>query len=164
MAASNTITEPICQVAPEPGTRGSLGVYLLLLGAQTVGAALVFVNGLPIYRQMIGDFSKHQPHPGILWWAVAAVALIQFAYWLRVRLQPALPRRGHIVIGHLASFLARLSFIFASSTFTVIFFARFDQLSLPPHRILMLLALLFSLFCYTLELERLAKALSPTES
>src|SRR5437867_9453419 len=114
MAASNTITEHIHHAAPEPETRGSLGLYFLLLGVQTVGAALVFVNGLPIYRQMIGDFSNQRAQPGILWWAVAAVMLIQFAYWLRVRLQPALPRKGHIVIGHLAFFIARLSFIFAS--------------------------------------------------
>src|SRR5260221_6050297 len=117
MASPNQITEHSYPLAPARGTRGGLGLYLLLLGVQTIGASLVFVNGVPIYRQMIGDFSRHQPHPEILWWAVAAVALIQFAYWLRVRLQPALPRRGHIVIGHFASFLARLSFFFASSTF-----------------------------------------------
>jgi hypothetical protein len=34
------------------------------------------MNGLPIYRQMVGDFSKHQAEPGILWWAVVAVALM----------------------------------------------------------------------------------------
>jgi len=135
---------------------------LLLLTAQTVGAAIILVNGMPVYRQMVGDFPNHQPHPGILWWAVVAVIIIQAAYWLRVRLQPPLPWRAHVVIGHLAFFVARLSFIFASSTFTVIFFARFDQLSLPPHRIAMVLALLFSLFCYTLELERLARALQGT--
>src|SRR6266536_2598909 len=143
MAAQNTVIEPIGQVGPKPGSGGGLGLYLLLLAAQTVGAALILANGVPIYREMTRDFS-HPPHPGILWWAVAAVALIQFAYWLRVGLQPALPRRGHIVIAHLAYFIARLSFIFASSTFTVVFFARFEQLSLPPHRIVMVLALLFS--------------------
>ena len=63
------------------------------------------------------------------------------------------------MVGHLAAFVARLSFILASSTFAVMFFVRFDQLSLPLHRILLVVALLFSLFCWTLELERLAKAL-----
>jgi len=67
------------------------------------------------------------------------------------------------VAGHLAGFVARLSFILASSTFAVMFFVRFEQLSLPPHRILMVLALLFSLFCYTLELERLARAIQGAE-
>ncbi|MGN6554554.1 MAG: hypothetical protein ACTHLW_12670 [Verrucomicrobiota bacterium] len=102
------------------------------------------------------------PHPGIVWWAVVAVVLIQVAYWLRVRLQPPLPGGGHVVIGHMAAFFARLIFILASSTFAVMFFVRFDQLSLPPHRVLLILSLLFSMFCWTLELERLAKALQGT--
>ncbi len=164
MAPGITTIEGGRQMAPAPEPRRGLGVYLFLLTVQTAGAAIILVNGVPVYRQMVGDFANHQPHPGILWWAVAAVALIQTAYWLRVRLQPSLPWRTHVVIGHVAFFVARLSFIFASSTFTVIFFARFDQLSLPPHRILMVLALLFSLFCYTLELERFLLQLTPAAS
>jgi len=140
-----------------------LGTYFFLFAVQTAGAVIVVVNGVPIYRQIAGDFANHQPEPGILWWAVAAVALIQIAYWIRVRLQPPLPQRGHVVIGHLTAFVARLSFILASSTFAVVFFIRFDQLSLPPHRVLMVLALLFSIFCWTLELERLARAIHGAE-
>ena len=41
----------------ETGT--GLGLYLFLLALQTAGAAIVMMNGLPIYRQMVGDFSKH---------------------------------------------------------------------------------------------------------
>lgn len=133
--------------------------YLLLLAVQTIGAFIVLANGVPIYRQMVGDFAKLEQHPGILWWAVAAVALIQAAYWFRVWSQPPMPPGGLLFLGHVAQFAARLSFILASSTFTVVFLARFEQLSLPPQRILMVLALLFSLFCYSLELERLGKAL-----
>ncbi|MCW5555709.1 MAG: hypothetical protein KIS67_26565 [Verrucomicrobiae bacterium] len=138
-------------------------MYLLLVAAQTVGAAIVLVNAVPIYRQMVGDFSRHQPQPGILWWAVVAVVLMQAAYWLRVRLGLPLPAGGHVVIGHLAAFVARLSFILASAMFTVIFFVRFEELPLSPQRILMVLALLFSMFCWTLELERLARALHGIE-
>ena len=162
-ATENTAAKQITRVAPEAEPRRGLGFYFSLFAVQTVGAAIVLVNGVPIYRQIAGDFAKPEPHRGILWWAVAAVALIQVAYWLRVWLQPPLPRSGHVIIGHFAYFLARLSFIFASSTFAVVFFAHFEQLTLPPHRILMVLALLFSMFCWTLELERLAKALHGAE-
>jgi hypothetical protein len=136
----------------------------VLLLVQTTGAAIVIVNGVPIYRQMVGEFSRHQPEPGVIWWAVAAVALIQVAYWIRVRLQPPLPRRGHVVIGHFAAFTARLSFILVSSAFAVVFLLRFEELSLPPRRFVLILALLFSMFCWTLELERLARALQNTEA
>lgn len=154
MASQNPTSESGRRVAS--ATRGGLGLYFVLLLVQTTGAAIVMINGLPIYRQMIGDVSKHQPQPGILWWAGAAVALIQVAYWVRVRLRPPLPHGGRILMGRLAGFVARLSFVFAGSTFALVFLLRFEQLSLPPDRSLMLLALLF---CWTLELERLAKAL-----
>ncbi len=140
-----------------------LTLYFLLLAVQTAGAALLLINGVPIYRQAVGDFSQHRPQPGILWWAVAAVGMIQGAYWTAMRLRVAPPKSGQVVIGHLAAFVARLSFIFASSSFTLIFIVRFEDLNLPFDRILMLLAMLFSMFCYTLELERLAKALHGLE-
>jgi hypothetical protein len=143
----------------DTGTAGGLGWYFLLLAVQTAGAVIVLVNGVPIYRQMVAGAGRPEPHPGILWWAVAAVTLIQGAYWLRVRLNKALPAGGYTFIGHIAQFVGRLSFIFASSTFTVVFLARFEELSMPPQRVVMVLALLFSLFCYSLELERLARAL-----
>jgi len=138
-------------------------LYFFLLAVETAGAAIILANGVPIYRQLASDFANHRPEPGILWWGVVAVVLIQTSYWIRMRLQPRMPRNAHVVLGHLASFVARLSFIFASSSFTVLFLIRFEQLSLSPHRILMVLALLFSLFCYTLELERLARSLYGTE-
>ena len=157
------MTENRSQVTSVSENRNGLGLYFLLLAVQTAGAAIVLVHGVPIYRKLAGDFANHRPDPGILWWAVVAVVLIQTSYWIRMRLQPRMPRNAHVVLGHLASFVARLSFIFASSSFTVLFLVRFDQLSLPPHRILMVFALLFSLFCYTLELERLARSLHSTE-
>lgn len=138
-------------------------VYWVLLALQTVGAVIVLGNGVPFYRQLTIDFANHQPHPGIIWWAVAAGVLMQIAYWLRVWLQPPLPTSGYVVLGHLTAFVARLSFILASSTFSVVFFLRFEQLSLPPHRVVLMLVVLFSLFCWSLELERLAKALQGTE-
>jgi hypothetical protein len=139
-------------------------LYLWLLALQTAGAALVLEKGVPIYRQMMAGPDQLPPHVGPLWWAIAAVALIQTGYWVRIWLQPPLPRGGHVVIGHVAGFVARVSFIFASSMFTVVFLLRFDQLPLPPHRVVMILLLLFSLYCWTLELERLARALHGHET
>ncbi len=140
--------------------RAGCAKYLMLVLIQAVGFGIVMASGVPIYRQMATDFTNHQPPSGILWWAAAGVILIQCAYWLRVRLQPSMPRRGGLVLGHLVSFLGRLSFILASSTFSLMIFTRFEELSLPAHRILMLVALLFSLFCFSLELERLGRSLS----
>lgn len=141
------------------GKGGGSVPYLALVAAQSAGAAIVLVNGVPIYRQISLDAAHHEPRPGILWWAVTALVLMQGAYWSRIYLQPSMPGGRHLVVGHLAAFVARLSFIFSSSTFVVVFLVHFEQLSLPWHRIVMVLAILFSMFCYTLELERLARAL-----
>ena len=139
-------------------------LYLGLLALQTIGAGIVLANGIPIYRQMMAGPDQLQPHGGPLWWAMAAVVLMQTGYWVREWRRPPPPRGGHVVLGHLAGFVARLSFIFASTMFAVVFFLRFEQLPLRSHRIIMILLLLFSLYCWTLELERLARALHGNDS
>ena len=59
---------------------------------------------------------------------------------------------------HAIQFLGRLSFVFIGGLFGVVFFTRFEQLEFSIWKILFLLAVLFSLFCYTLDLDRLGKA------
>ena len=120
-------------------------------------------SGVPIYRQITRDSDGLEPNPQILWWAVASILLIQPAYWLRVRHHPPLPHRGYKVLGTFAYFVARLNFTFASSTFALVFLSRFDQLHFSPMRVFVVMAMLFSLFCYTLELERLARAIHGAE-
>jgi hypothetical protein len=44
--------------------------------------------------------------------------------------------------------------------FSVVFFTRFESLEFSIWKVLFLLTVLFSLFCYTLDLDRLAKAFS----
>ncbi len=143
-----------------PKWRG-LGLYFCLLSMQTAGIALLLANGIPFYRLMALDFANFSPNPAP-WWVIAGMVLIQVAYWVRVRLQPPLPRAGNIVLGHIVGFVARISFVAVGSTFTVMFLNRFEglkEMNYPPLRVLAVLVMLFSMFCWTLELERLAKAL-----
>ena len=62
------------------------------------------------------------------------------------------------MLGHAIQFLGRLSFVFIGGMFSVVFFTRFEELEFSIWKALFLLAVLFSLFCYTLDLDRLAKA------
>ena len=133
-------------------------LYPLLLAAQTAGAAIVIWNGAPIYRQIVTDASRHQPQKATLLWAVAAVVMLQSGYWLRLRFHPTLPRWENVVFSHIVLFLGRLSFILAAATFSVVFFLRPEGLHLPFSRVVLLLSVLFSMFCYSLELEWLGKA------
>lgn len=139
-------------------------IYPLLLAVQTVGAAIILWNGIPIYRQIVADASQHTPKPETLILAVVAVMLIQGAYWLRQRLELPLPQQGNSLLGHLVLFLARLSLIFATAMFSVVFFLQPEGLQISSSRVVALVAVLFSMFCYTLELERLGRALYRSEA
>lgn len=161
------IPEPIAveiggRAAPTARTWRGPGGYVALVAIQTLGVGIVIVNGLPIYRQIVRDFAGHKPQSGVVWWAIAALAAMQTAYWLRVWLQPPMPRITNVVIGHITGFVARLSFILPSSFFSVAFFVRFEELHFSLLRVSLFLGLLFGFFCYTLELERLSRALQET--
>ncbi len=147
-----------------PKRRG-LGLYFSLLSLQTGGGVILLVNMIPLYQLMALDFSNYRPHARP-WWAIAGMLLIQVAYWVRVRLQPPLPRTRNIVLGHFVSFAAKLSFVIVASSFGLMFLTRFKDLrdmNYSPLRVLATLTILFSLFCWTLELERLAKVLQEDE-
>lgn len=163
-----------CDMSPEDAiaetgvcgrkSRG-LGLYFLLLLVQTAGVALLLANLIPLYRLMALEFANYKPDSRV-WWAFAGMLLIQVAYWLRVRLEPALPRTGNIVLSHIVSFGARISFVAVTAAFTDMFLKRYDslkELNYPPLRALGVLVMFFSIFCWTLELERLATALREGE-
>ena len=140
-----------------PGSR----LYWVLLSAQLVGVVILLMNMIPLYRVMVLDFSRYTPDAKP-WWAVAGMLFTQTAYWLRVRLHPPLPRTRSVVLGHIVAFVARIGFVSATAAFTVMFLNRFEALrdmSYPPLRALGVLMICFTLFCATLELEHLAKAL-----
>lgn len=152
-------------VNSRPGQKGrGVDLYLLLLLAQTLGIVILVGNFLPLYRKMVLDFSSYKPDQQP-WW-IGAVLLVQAAYWFRVRLQPPLPVTRNNVLGHIILFVARLSFVSVTASFTVMFLNRFQDLramDYPPLRALLILLMFFTVFCWTLELERLAKALQRPE-
>ncbi|HLH52890.1 MAG TPA: hypothetical protein VKY92_04670 [Verrucomicrobiae bacterium] len=135
----------------------------LLFAMETAGAAIILRVGVPIYRQILLDVSSHVPRVQTIGWATLAIVLIQSGYWGRLLFPSASPRGKHIVLAHAVLFLARLSFIFGASIFSMTFFLRFDELHLTPLRLGILMAVLFSLFCYTQELERLGRRFYPGE-
>jgi hypothetical protein len=162
MSSEDTLTEKDCC---GPKWRG-VGSYFFLLSVQTVGVALLLANLIPLYRLMATDFANYAPDPRT-WWAFTGMAMVQIAYWLRVRLQPAMPRAAIMLLGHIVSFVGRISFVAVTAAFTDMFLKRFESLSAmdyPPLRALAVLIMFFTIFCWTLELERLAKALQGSKT
>ena len=135
----------------------------LLFAAESAGALMILWNGVSIHRRLLMEHTTQQADPRVFVFGALAVVLIQSAYWIRLRYfaPPRFNRR--LVLGHAIQFLGRLSFVFIGGMFGVVFFTQFEALEFSVWKVLFLLAILFSLFCYTLDLDRLGKAFTALE-
>jgi hypothetical protein len=150
------LSQSLSANAQRPG--GGCHRYLALFGLQTIGAVIIFWNGVPLYRQALADPASHQARLETLIWSLAAIALIQTGYWISYRLRPPPPKFTNALIGHILSFLARMAFVFAASVFGFVFITQKSKFHIPVFRYVVTLAGLFSLYCYVLEIERLGGA------
>ena len=133
--------------------------YFVLLAMQTIAAAILFWFTIPLFRQALLDPGSHLPRPENLVWSLLAITLMQAGYWIRHRLRPSLPQLRNALFGYIVLFVARMSFVLATSIFGFVFIVRRPELEIPTSRYFILIIGLFALFCYTQELERLGRAL-----
>ena len=138
--------------------RGSTAQFWLWLLVQTIADTIVLWNGIPFYRRLLLAGQQFDP-PLYLIAALCSIAG-QVGYWsaMLIRHSVVLPRST--VASHIFQFLARLNFIYASAMFSVVFFVKFDELDIRPGKIVLLVAVLFSMFCYSSLLEWIGKALT----
>jgi hypothetical protein len=121
------------------------------------GAGIVLWHGVPIYRELLaGRFNRAEPLVRV--WVTLATALIEIGYWFRYLHQAAPSLSRQVFIGHVLMSLARLNFIFAGGVFSAVFFVRFDQAKFSLSGTGLLLVVLFSIFCVTLDIERIGAA------
>jgi hypothetical protein len=140
--------------------------YAILMVVQTAAATFLFFTVFPIFRQVVTQFGKPQDISLYQHVAVACgAAVLQACYWARFRRVPIpVPFRSAFV-GHLFLFAGRASFFCAGAFFSAFFFRHFPELEqLPPlvegaAKVFEVILILFSLFCYSLELERLGRAI-----
>jgi hypothetical protein len=171
--------------SPQQGQRGSTrsgnrisswltervgAVYLLLLTVQITGVLFIVWNGLPVFRHLVAHPGEQLPYTPYLNPAtIVMVVAMQAAYWYRLRCVPIPSRRSNAILSHLLLFLGRLTFIFGGSLFAVVFFRHLPEIDqgadtwLMLRRGLQLAASLFALFCATLELERLGRAVGSSQ-
>ena len=141
-----------------------IGLSWLLFTAESAGALIILWNGVPIHRRLLLGHTTQQADPSVFVLGAVAVILIQSAYWVRLRCFPPLRFNRQLVLGHAIQFLGRLSFVFIGGLFGVVFFTRFEQLEFSVWKVLFLLAVMFSMFCYTPDLDRLGKAFWEAQS
>jgi hypothetical protein len=129
------------------------------LATQVAGTIAILWHGIPIYRQFLTGATDQKADGEVIAWAVVSVVAIQSAYWGARKLLPSVNVPRSVVLGHAALFAARVNFVFAGALLTVFVFVRFQEIEFSFWRSALLIAVLFSLFCTTLELERLGKRL-----
>ena len=138
---------------------GEASRYFFLFAMQTIGAAILFWYTVPLFRQVLLDPGSHVPRTENLLWSLSAIALMQAGYWIRHRLRPLLPQFRNALIGYIVLFVARMSFVLATSIFGFVFIMRRPELQIPTSRYLVVIIALFALFCYVQELEQLGRAM-----
>ena len=132
--------------------------YWLLFAVQTAGAMVIYWIGVPLYKRVTVDPNAHVPGKMVVI-SFSAIALMQIAYWGRLRLVPMPPQvTPHVLFAHVVLFVAHLVFDVAAVIFILAFVFRPPKLVRPFFRYAVTLAAIFALFCYSLELERFGKA------
>lgn len=138
--------------------QNSARLYPFLLAIEMAGAVTILWHGVPIYRSLLEKTFVEHVDGSVVAWAIAGIVLIQAAYWLSTfKVFPSLAVSPHVFAGHAIAFIARLNFVFVSGLFATLVYARGPEIEFVAWRALMLAAVLFSMFCFSLELERLAK-------
>jgi hypothetical protein len=133
--------------------------YLFLFAIQTAGAVILFWYSVPLYRQALLDPGSHVPRTENLVWSLLAITLMQAGFWIHHRLRPPLPQLRNALLGYIVLFIARMSFVLATSVFGFVFIVRRPELYVPTSRYFVLVIGLFALFCYFQELEQLGRVL-----
>jgi len=134
-------------------------MYPLLLGLEVAGAIIILWHGVPIYRGLL-EGTVQQTDFAIAIWAIVGILLIQTPYWIStLKVFRLLSVPQHIYASHAVMFLARLNFVFVSGLFSAVVIVRAADLEFVAWRAALLGAVLFSMFCFSIELERLGKLL-----
>jgi hypothetical protein len=144
-------------------------LYLVLLAVQSLCVTVLVVELLPFFWRVVDELGEVQDvsawDQAVAW---LCVVVFQGCYWWRIKhLAVPFATRSQL-LAHLFQFVGRLSFIFASTVTSIVFFRHVPLLTLSSvtvasvFRFVLFLAMLFTWFCFALELERLGKRQSRT--
>ena len=127
---------------------------------QSLGVLIIILNGVPLYRQLAGDPSSYATRTDPWLPAIAAIVLIQTAYWTRRRISPALPQLENGFLAHVVLFVGRLVWGVATAVFGFVFIRQRLAAHMPWTRYVLTIIVLFSLFCYLVETLYLGRVLN----
>ena len=136
-----------------------IALYRILFLGQTIGDATIFSQLIPNFRRLVTSGLDEKPPTNIFILAALGVVIMQLCYWLDQHWFATLRLGYNPLLGHVILFLSRLNFIFAGAVFSAVYLVRFNELDISLWGLLIISIVLFLILCYTLELERIGKAL-----
>lgn len=128
-------------------------IYVIFFVVEIAGMIMILWDGIPIFRQLIKFQQITTGRDEII--LLTAVVLIQYTYWKRLRHDPPFDLPQQQLVAHLVLFASRLSFIFASAIFSFAVYRYSDVFELHLIRSILMMAVLFSVFCFTRHLEKI---------
>lgn len=142
--------------------------FRLLFVAETAAVAALLWASAPIYRAIMAAPGQQLADiPSSPFLIIMGLVVFHAAYWYRLRRVDVVVDTRSLFLSHLVVFAGRLCFVFGGAMFGLVVFRHLPDMSevVDPLRLisrsLAMLTVLFSLFCYALELERIGVALSP---
>lgn len=136
-------------------TAAEIAGFWTLFVTQTAGLFVIGACAIPVYRLLFVGPGAGVPQAVALPLFFAAV-LMQICYWSRLRLLPIPRVRRDDLSGHILLFLARTLFLCAAA-FVPLALVRFGEVTPSPLAVVAAPLSLFAVFCYALEIERLAR-------
>jgi hypothetical protein len=138
-------------------------VFWCAIIAQVIGAQVFFWDALPDYRELTaGEVVVGTPEDFAF--AVFGLVIMQSAYWYARRLQPQIPFRYRVVLGHVLLCVSEVSFFFVSALATVAMFDHWRRSQFVFWKLMLLAAALFAFFCYKRQLASVGDALLEIQS
>jgi len=159
------MSEPQSTATLHSAAKGGLGngLYTLLLALQTLGAVIFYGGAVSLYAELKSDLRTYMPGTETLIWSLSAIVLMQTGYWVRYRLRPSMPKSVNVLLGHFVLFCSRLLFVLPTALFSFVVIEHNLKGLMPLARYVLVFLALFSLYCYTLELNRLGNALMTSD-
>lgn len=155
MPEPESVTNP---PAPDVQRPRRIWSFVALFGMQTCGAVIMYWNVVPLYRQALADAKSLEGELEASLWPLAAIALMQSGFWISRRMRPPLPQFTNVLLGHVTLFCARMGFVLPTSIFAYVFITQKAVFEITVYRYGIILAGLFSLYCYLQDFERLGRA------
>ena len=135
--------------------------YWLLLLLESSGELVLLIKGIPALRGYLTRQGYEAGPPlQLALWLWGGVFLIQVGYWVNHYLAAQVQTGRNVVLGNVLLFVGRLNFIVVSSAVSATFLVKYEQVNFSFQKLIFMFVVMFSVFCFSMEIERLGRQLS----